>query len=564
MAETERERLDKLYNSLDLERGTFLSHWRDLADHTLPRRIRLSITDVNKGDKRNQKIVDSTATLAARTLKSGMMAGITSPARPWMRLVTPDPDLNENGEVRAWLHTVTQRMHQVFMRSNLYNALPTVYGDQGVFGTAAMAALDDERDVMRFSVMPIGSYTMATNDRGVVDTFVRDIPMTVRQVVRKFVDMNAPEGKRWANVSTTVRNMWDAGQLESIVHVVHSIYVNADYNPNLLSSKYKKYTSIYHEKASTEANKVLSKSGYDDFPILASRWDTTGDDVFGTSCPGMEALGDVKALQLMQRRKAEAVEKMVRPPMVGPSSLRTAKASILPGDITFIDVREGQQQFKPVYEVNPRIAELVTDIKEHQQRISRAYYEDLFLMLAQSDRREITAREIDERHEEKLLMLGPTLERENDELLDPLITRVFNVMERRGMIPPAPKVLQEQAIKVEYISIMAQAQKMVSMAGLERFASFVGNMSKSMPEALDKINGDNLVDEYADMTGVSPRVLLSDDQANAKRDARAQAQQQMQQAQAQQMQAQAARDLSQADMSKDNALTRMMGVPSGQ
>lgn len=558
MADSELNKLQNLQSQLELERSTFIPHWRDLADHVLPRRIRLSVTDLNKGDKRNSKIVDSTATLAARTLKSGMMAGITSPARPWMRLVTPNPDLMERRDVREWLHFVTQRMHTVFLRSNLYNALPTLYGDQGVFGTGAMACLEDDKDVVRFQTIPVGSYCCAVNDRGVVDTFIRDIPMTVRQVVRQFVDMNAPENKRWGNVSITVRNLWDHGNLNAMVHVRQAVYANADYDQSSLFSANKLYRSVYYEASSTES-KMLRVSGYDDFPILVPRWDNNGDDAYGTGCPGMDALGDIKALQLMQRRKAEAVEKMVRPPMVGPSSLRTAKASILPGDITFIDVREGQQKFQPVFEVNPRVAELDASIREHQLRVSRCFYEDLFLMLAQSDRREITAREIDERHEEKLLMLGPTLERENDELLDPMVGRVFNVAHRRGMIPPAPKILENEPVKVEYISIMAQAQKMVTMSGLERFSSFVGNMSKALPSALDKINSDNLVDEYADMTGVSPRVVRTDEEANEIRKQRAQAQAEQAQAENSARKAQALRDVSQA---AGGDLRQLMNLPS--
>lgn len=547
--ETERERLDKLYQSLDTERASFIPHWRDLADHVMPRRIRLNPSDSNKGDKRNQKIVDATATLAARTMRSGMMAGITSPARPWMRLITPDQDLNERSDVKDWLFTVTQRMHTVFLRSNLYNALPTLYGDQGTFGTASMAVLDDEKDVVRFMVIPVGSYSMAVNDRGIVDTHVRDIPMTVRQIVRQFVNMNEPESKRWRNVSITVRNMWNQGTLDAMVPVCQTIIMNDDYDTGALQSRYKRYSSVYFERGSSDISEnggILRKSGYDDFPMLCPRWDVTGDDVYGTTCPGMDALGDIKALQLMQRRKAEAVEKMLRPPMVGPSSLKTAKASIIPGDITYVDMRDGQQQFRPIFEVKFDINAVGADIKEHQMRISRCYYEDLFLMLAQSDRREITAREIDERHEEKLLMLGPTLERENDELLDPLISRVFNIMVRRGMVPPAPEVLQDQPVKAEYISIMAQAQKMVSMSGLERFSTFVSNMSQAMPTALDKINSDNLVDEYAEMTGVSPRILNTDEQANKIRDERSKAQAAQAQAEQNALHAQAARDSSQA------------------
>src|SRR5690606_11748676 len=114
------------------------THIRDLASHIRPTRERFTITDANRGDRRNQKIIDSTATIASRTARAGMMGGITSPARPWKRLKTPDPNLMDYGSVRSWLHTVDQRMDTVFLGSNLYNSLPIVYGDVLDFATAAM------------------------------------------------------------------------------------------------------------------------------------------------------------------------------------------------------------------------------------------------------------------------------------------------------------------------------------------------------------------------------------------------------------------------------------------
>ena len=104
---------------LENERSTFLSHWRECANYILPRRSRFYTTDVNRGDRRNQNIIDSTATLAARTLQSGMMSGLTSPARPWFRLTTPDPGLAEFGAVKGWLDIVTRRMINVLLKSNI-------------------------------------------------------------------------------------------------------------------------------------------------------------------------------------------------------------------------------------------------------------------------------------------------------------------------------------------------------------------------------------------------------------------------------------------------------------
>jgi hypothetical protein len=213
--------------------------------------------------------------------------------------------------------------------------------------------------------------------------------------------------------------------------------------------------------------------------------------------------------------------------------------------------------------VNPRIQELMLDMLEQQQRIRRGLFEDLFLMLANSDRRQITAREIDERHEEKLLALGPVLEQLNQDLLDPLVDIAFMIMMRQGLIPPPPKELQGQQLKVEYVSIMAQAQKLVSVAGIERFAGFAMQVAQVAPEALDKINADQMLDEYAMITSVAPSVVRTDEEVAMIREQRAQAQRNAQMAEMLKQGAGAAKDLSQADMSGENALTKLVGGAAG-
>lgn len=565
--------LEILKSQMDVERSSFLSHWKTLGDYILPRRPRFNTTDINRGDRRNLNIIDSTATLASRTLRSGMMAGVTSPARPWFRLTTPDPAMAEFGAVKDWLHVVSQRMTTVFLKSNLYNTLPIVYGDLGTFGTAAMIIEEDFEDVMRTSAQPIGSYYIANNERGKVDVFFREFKMTVRQVVSKFAQKDLRTGEIiWDNMSDFVKNQYDLGQLESWVDVSHVIQPNSEFDPMKTESKYKRYVSIYYEtgghtpgalsypfgEGAYGDNKFLRESGYDFFPVLCPRWEITGEDTYGTDCPGMTALGDVKALQIMHKRKAQAIEKMVNPPLSGPSALRHQKVSLLPGDITYTDTREGMSGLRPIHETNPRIQELVMDIQEHQGRIRRAYYEDLFLMLSTTDRRDITAREIEERHQEKLLALGPVLEQINQDLLDPLIDNTFNFMARQDMIPPPPEEIQGTDLKVEYISIMAQAQKLIGIGSIERFTGFVSQLAAVDPSVLDKVNMDQTVDEYGEATGVPPGMVRSDDEVDALRQERAKAQQAQKMMEGMKTLTEGAKDLSQMDMSKDTALTRMV------
>lgn len=571
---SKRSQYEVLRAQLDMERSSFMPHWRDLGEFILPRRPRFTQSDVNKGDRRNNKIIDSTASMAARTLRSGMMSGVTSPARPWFKLSTPDPDMAEYGPVKLWLDLVTQRMGTVFLKSNLYNALPIVYGDIGTFGTNATFIDEDfTGSVIRAFPFPIGSYMISNNENLQVDTFIRDFRMTVRQLVKKFGAVRPDTGTAdWSMFSQTVRNAWDKSQYETWIDVVHLIRPNNEHDPRKLSSKNKRYSSCYYEGGQTKTSEYMSRerddlflreSGYDLFPVLAPRWEVTGEDSYGTSCPGMDCLGDVKQLQLGEKRAMQAIDKMVNPPMIAPSTMKSVKTTILPGDINYSDA-EGPKGFRPAHEIDFRIMELEQKQAQVRSRIQRSFYEDLFLMLSQSDRRDITAREIEERHEEKLLALGPVLEQLNQDALDPLIDITFDKMLQQGLIPPAPKELQGQGLRVEYISVMAQAQKLVGLAGIERFAGFVQNMHQTMPEAsiTDKVDADQMVDDYANITGVPTNIVRTDEQVAAIRQQRAQAQQAQQAAATMKDGATAAKTLSQANMESDNGLTRL--IQAGQ
>lgn len=545
--ETKRQQLEKMRMTLRSERESFMPHWRDLSDYVMPRRARYTIAERNKGDRRNKKIIDSTATLAMRNLMAGMMSGLTSPARPWFSLTTPDPSLGEFGPVKTWLDDVTKRMRTIFLKSNLYNALPLLYCDQGLFGTSAMAVLEDDQDVIRCYSFPIGSYCLAQSHRHTVDTFVREYAMTVRQLVQRF---------GLENCSRSVQDQYNNGNYETWIDVAHMIHPNEEYNPEKLAAKYKRFSSCYWELGSDEEGKFLDESGFDEFPVMAPRWNLTGEDVYGHS-PGMDALGDVQQLQAMQRRMIQSIDKMVNPPMVAPTSMQNKKASLLPGDITYVDTTQGSTGFRPAHEIRMPLQELSVLVGETQNRIKRCFYEDLFLMLANSDRRQITAREIEERHEEKLLMLGPVLERQNEDLLDPLIDRTFAIMLRRGEVPPPPPEISGQELKVEYISIMAQAQKMVATSGLERFVGFVGNLAAAKPDIADKLDFDQVVDEYSDMLGVPPKIVRPDEEVAKIREGRAQAIAAQQRAEQLQQVAQGAKLLSETDMNSDSMLSRM-------
>ncbi|WP_313112583.1 portal protein [Pseudescherichia sp.] len=554
MAESLKERLGKQFAQLDNDRASFVSHWRELSEFIDPRGSRFLTSDANRNDRRNSRIVDPSASLAADTLSSGMMSGITSPARPWFRLATPDPDMMDYGPVKVWLETVQNRMNDMFNKSNLYQSLPLLYSSLGNYSTGAMAVLEDDDDIIRTVPFPIGSYHLANSARGSVDTCYRKFSMTVRQLVMQF-------GKD--NVSLSVKGMWEAGNYEQWVEVMHAVYPNVDRDTGRMDSKNKPWKSVYYEVGG-DGDKLLRESGFDEFPIIAPRWTVNGEDVYGSKCPGMTALGQIKALQLEQKRKSQIIDKVTNPPMVGPSSLKNQRVSLLPGDITYIDQMTQQDSFRPAYQVNPDMSGLLADIQDTRQIIDRCYFVDLFRMLQSINTRSMPVEAVIEMKEEKLLMLGPVLERLNDEALNPLIDRAFSLMARKNMLPPPPEVMQGMPLRIEYISVMAQAQKSIGLSSLTQAVGFIGQLAQVKPEALDKLNIDEAIDSYAEMSGVSPTVILPQEQVDQIRQQRAQQQQHAQAAAMAQATAQGAKTLSETQTSEPSALTALAGAAGGQ
>lgn len=557
-----------LLSELDSEISSFLPHYRTLGDYFLPRRPRLNVTDVNRGDGRNQKLIDSTGTFAVSTLRAGMMGGVTSPARRWVNLTTPDPDMADYGPVKEWLHIVANRMSSVFLRSNLYKHLPQIYGDMSVFATSAMIIEKDFRRVLRVTSFPVGSYRIACGIDGNVNTFSRSFRMTVRQIVDRFGRKNEQTGAAdWSPISKHVRNLWDNGQYQEWIDVAHIIKPNDFHDPRSSLDKFKRFESCYFERGGSSRgngymnegeNQYLRESGYDYFPVLAPRWEVNGEDDYGTSCPGMIVLGDNLQLQQGERRIAEGIDKLMRPPMTGGSSLRDQALNTLPGGMTFEDLREGNKGFRPAYQIDPPIQEMEGKQEQVRGRINRAFFVDLFLALTSTNRRQITAREVDEVHEEKLLQLGPVLEQINQDGLDPLVDITFALMLERGQIPPPPPELQGMALKTEYVSIMAQAQKLVGIGSSERFMNTMINMAAALPQVMDKVNADEWVNDYGARLGVAPKIIRSDQVADEMRAQAAQAAQARAQIEMTREAAGAARDLSQASTKGDNVLAQLI------
>lgn len=560
--------------ALITERMTWINQWRELSQYVQPRTGRFLVTDRNKGDKRYNSILDSTGTRSLRVLAAGLMAGMTSPARPWFRLSTTDISLMKYGPVKTWLSQVTDIMRTIFNRSNTYNSLHGLYEELGLYGTGVSFVMPDFQDVLRHYPSTCGEYMIATDSRNQVSTVYREYDMTVAAVVEAF-------GRE--NCSSSVQNMWDTGKnLDSWVTVLHVVEPRADRerDKSRLGQAYGRnlpFSSCYLEPNAAEMmnggqEKFLRESGFKRLPGLAARWHATGGDVYGNS-PGMESLGDIKQLQHGQLRKAQAIDYKVKPPLQIPTSLKNMPLATLPGGSAFVDQTNPNGGIRSMFNVELDINHQLEDIKDIRQRIKENFYVDLFLMIAQAVEgiQPMTAREVAERHEEKLLMLGPVLERLHNELLKPMIDLAFDRMIEVGIVPQPPQEMQGQDLNVEFVSMLAQAQRAIGVQGVDRLVQTVGNIAVlqrnagQQPDALDKLDFDDIIDGYADMLGCDPEFVVANDKVALIRQMRAE--QQAKEAQAAKIAAAAdtAKTLSQAKTGpmEQNALTDVISQFSG-
>ena len=172
----------------------------------------------------------------------------------------------------------------------------------------------------------------------------------------------------WSNLSIHVKQQWDNGNYNNRVHCRFAIFPNEQHNPTLFEAKYKKYRSCYYEVGSRNAlrekDTFLRESGYDYFPVLCPRWNTSAEYVYGVDSPGEMALGDTMQLQVMQKRKARAVELGVNPPMVAHPDLRKKSPGIVPGHINWTDESQGQKRFRSAIDMRLDINHLTMDIQD--------------------------------------------------------------------------------------------------------------------------------------------------------------------------------------------------------
>lgn len=546
-----RQRILRRHAALRAERDRKLSEWKDLSELVNPNLGRFNSTDNSNQTPSRSRILDEHGTLELRTLSAGLMSGVTSPARPWFKLTLPNPSQEDQPGVREYLYAVQQIMERVFAKSNLYNSLHSLYEELPLFGTACLMVDEHLEDGIRCHAFTAGEYCISLSADKRADTLYRQFRMTVGQVVEQF-GLDA--------CSHNTRTLYEKGELDALVDILHAIEPNHARAVGSPFENGKPWRCVYLELGKN-CDCPLYVGGYNEVPFMAPRWDVAGNDTYGSG-PGSAALPTIKAIQALERKRAQGIANQVDPPLAVPTELRGQEINTLPGGITYLNTAKGIEGIVPLNRYQIDLSGISMDMQEKKRQISRAFYADLFLLISSDERSNITAAEIAARQQEKLIALGPVLERLGAELLNPLIDRAFAILSRQEMLPEPPEAIQGAELRVEFISILAQAQQASATIAIERTVSFIGNLAGLYPEALDKLDPDEAVNIYSRVLG-SPATILRQEGAVAER--RQQRQQQavmQQQAQMGMVAVQGAKLLSETKTAPDGstALQALLGT----
>jgi len=507
-----RKQLQTQIASMEKTRAPWLTAWREISDFYLPRRYPWLLTDkeTRSAAIRNRRLLDSTSILALRTLATGMMNGITSPARPWFRLrLLGRMDEETPHDQLVWLEEAAKRMFLILAESNFYGALGILYIEWCAFGTASMGIYENFDTVIRCRNYALGEFMIGTDQDGKVNRHARTFVLSTENLVNKFGEAAVPQ---------KILDDYKAGhpRRSNLVRVSHMIEPN---EPDGMVRRSAPYREFYWVAGGHADDGLLLSAPLNEYPTVTPRWETYGADEYGSSAC-MDALPDVIQLQHLVKRRAQALDKTISPPMLVNQMLANRPKSLVASGITYVSGQDLNAGARPAYQIQVPFQEINGDILAVKRSIQQVLFNDLFRMISELDTVR-SATEIDARREEKLVLLGPVLERFESEGLSPCIERIFNICLRSGVFPPLPEALAEAEVQIQYVSILSDAQRAVGTVSVERWLQLIGNVAQMAPdEALDIPDWESLIRDYGEAIGVKQKVMRSKEAVEERRAAR--------------------------------------------
>lgn len=524
------------YEALLAIRAPWETLWNDIAKYVIPRRVAgmNGLGSVTPTSSHQAMLFDTTAVQANMTLANGQLAWMSPMESPWFSMEPPKKQAQD--ESKRWLSSATMEARQALANSNFYTQVHEFYLDRGGFGTSCLYVEPGKKNALNVQVWPCGSFVFDEDDESNVDVVMRCFKLTPRQAVRKFgEDKVSPKMREAAG---------DAKKAHDRHEFIHAIYPreDADRDKARLDPLNMPIASIYIEK---DSRHVCKESGYEEMPVFVSRyleWGSATGQLYGWA-PGFAALPEARQLNFLQEMMDALAEKMAFPPVLAPDELEgeidpnAMGVTYFSKDLISANAMPKEWMTQGRYDIG------LQRIQERQKAIKEAFHVDLFQMFAQLSK-QMTAREVAERSQEKLIQFSPTFARLTTELFNPLLERVFGILLRSGslgevpesmMVPVSDTLAMVPPPKVRYSSRIALALSSLPSIGYARTLDRLAATAQFAPQLADNYDLDKADRDAALADGMAAEAIIPAADVAKIREARAQ-----KAAQAEQMQTAAA------------------------
>jgi hypothetical protein len=515
MADTRATDIIRLHGQMENDRKTFETHWEEVAERVLPRRRGFKNPidfEPIQGEKKSEKIFDSTALLALERFSAAMESMLTPRTQQWHTLAAMDQDLAEDVEVKKYLEHVAKLLFSVRYspRANFASQANEVYMDLGAFGTGGMYIDDDLGRGIRYAAIPLEQLYFACSQYGDIDLVHRDFTMSARAAYQKWGD-KCPQVIKTAAEKTPMKQF----------RFIHCVKPREEYDQNRKDYRGMPFASVYVCVADSS---IIAEGGYRTMPYAISRYVTSTKETYGRG-PAMTVLPTIKTANEMKKTILRAAQKIVDPPLLLTEDGLLRAFDMRSGAMNYggLDA-QGNEIVKP-FNSGARVDIGEELLMAEQKTINDAFLVTLFQILV--DAPQMTATEAMLRAQEKGALLAPTMGRQQSEFLGPLIQRELDILAAADQLPPMPEKLLQYGgeIKVEYESPIVRAQKAEEGVAIMRTLEALTPLAQVDPSVMMVFDAPKVARALAEINGFPAKSMRSDEEVEALKEQQANQQQ---------------------------------------
>lgn len=508
------EKLSGIYKSLRGDRSNFDNYYQILNDF-----FYVEASDVTKSKGKGQELtadfmLDSTAAHSADVLAAGLANFLTPQSSKWLYLEHPRQDYRDNKQVTEWMQEVSNIVLTTLSRSNFYSETPIFYKDSGIYGTAALFCEKDEEDGVRFFSVPIKRLYFTEDAKGRPCQYFIDFEYTAEQALSRFGE----------DCSQAIKDQYASGKDTKKHKFFLYIGKRFEREAKKKDKMNKPFRMVWVEDS---VKKIVKEDGFDSMPIVAHRFYKRANEQYGFS-PAMKALPYARVLHTIVETTLRAAQNQVAPAQALPVDFFLGSPNYDPFGLNYYEYNQNM-------DIRAAIAPLtgqgniqvgLSEIEDYRRQIKETMFNDVFLAFTGLEGGQRTVPEVMERISEKMVLLGPAVQRYMSDVLQPLIERVIFILFEQNLLPQLPDVMmQDPSFEVKFIGRLVQNQRQSEITNIMSSLGIAGQVAQFNPQVLDNINADKVLKEVFEISGTSASILRSDEEVAQIRDAQAQAQQ---------------------------------------